>query len=128
MKTLKTMKTRMPFVGLAAIPLVAVGLGLLVCCAPTGSSARAAAATTAAATTATTPTAATVSHVTLKLSNLDCAACAVSIKSVLSEMNGVRRVTLNYDAGKADVDYDAARVQPQQMVAAIDRIGFKASL
>ena len=63
---------------------------------------------------------------TMKLSieGMHCGACVKRVTNALSAVPGVQVESV--DVGLAKVGYDAASVQPEQVAAAVDRIGFKA--
>ncbi len=80
----------------------------------------------AAATTVAT--AASLKTITLPVSGMDCAICAVPIKARLHELTGVGKVDVDVPGGKVSVNYDPSKVKPEQLVAAINSTGYKASL
>jgi len=57
---------------------------------------------------------------------MDCAACAVSIQTKLRKQTGVVTAQVSYDTKEAVVQYDATKLVPQDIIAAIDETGFKA--
>lgn len=82
------------------------------------------ASTPAAATTV----AADLESITLRVSGMDCAICAVPIKERLHELAGVGHVDVNVPKGTVSVNYDPAKVNPEQLVARINSTGYKATL
>lgn len=62
----------------------------------------------------------------VKIPSMDCAACALSIQKRLRQQAGVITANVNYDTKEAVVQYDATRLSPQVIAAAIDETGFKA--
>lgn len=71
---------------------------------------------------------ASLQTVTLPVSGMDCAICAVPIQARLHELTGVGKVDVNVPDGKVTVDYDPGKVKLDQLVAAISSTGYKASL
>lgn len=69
-----------------------------------------------------------VTSITLPVSGMDCAMCAIPIKSRLHRIAGVSQVDVNVTQGTVSVNYDSAKVKPEQLVAAIDSTGYKATL
>jgi P-type Cu+ transporter len=69
----------------------------------------------------------TPAHVDLAVSGMTCASCAVRIEKSLNRLDGVT-ATVNFATEKAAVDYDSARVEPEQLVAAIETVGYTAHL
>ena len=57
---------------------------------------------------------------------MDCAACAVSIQTKMRKLAGVITASVNYDTKEAEVQYDATKLAPEKIIAAIDETGFKA--
>ena len=62
----------------------------------------------------------------VKIPSMDCAACAVSIQTKLRKQTGVVTAQVSYDTKEAVVQYDTAKLTPQDITAAIDETGFKA--
>jgi P-type Cu+ transporter len=58
---------------------------------------------------------------------MTCASCANRIERRLNELEGVR-ASVNYATERATVDYDAAAVQPQRLVEAVEAAGYQAVL
>jgi Cu+-exporting ATPase len=63
-------------------------------------------------------------RVDLPVSGMTCAACARSIERTLSGAPGVERASVNLATATATVEYDPARVQPRDFVAAIEDLGY----
>jgi len=61
-------------------------------------------------------------HVDLPITGMTCASCANRIERRLNKLDGVT-ATVNYATEKAAVDYDAAAVEPEQLVAAVEADG-----
>lgn len=62
----------------------------------------------------------------VKIPSMDCAACAVGIQAMLRKQPGVQSAQVNFDTKAATVQYDAAKISPQKLIAAINQTGFKA--
>ncbi len=62
----------------------------------------------------------------VKIPSMDCAACAVSIQTKLRRLAGIATAQVNYDTKEAVLQYDAAKLSPEKIIAAIDETGFKA--
>jgi copper chaperone CopZ len=58
---------------------------------------------------------------------MTCAGCVRSIEKKLSTIAGVAFARVDLAAGKATVEYDDSRVQVDQMIAAVEQIGFHAN-
>lgn len=77
---------------------------------------------------AATTAAAGVQSITLPVSGMDCAICAVPIKERLHKLAGVARVDVDVPKGTVSVYYDPVKVEPEQLVATINSTGYKAAL
>lgn len=64
--------------------------------------------------------------VTLPVEGMSCASCVTSIKKSLGSMNGVNRVDVDLQLRQAKVVYQAEKVSPKQIAAAINKLGYKA--
>ena len=63
----------------------------------------------------------------LKIAGMDCEACAGVIRNKLLETPGVAAAEVHYPAGHAVVRYDAARVTPEALQAAVKSAGYSAT-
>ena len=68
-----------------------------------------------------------VAESTLRLSGMYCAACAGTIESALSAVDGVRAATVSAAGQRAAVRWDPQRTRPSELVAAIRRAGYDAA-
>ncbi len=66
--------------------------------------------------------------VTLALEGMTCGSCAVTIRVALKKLDGVKGAMVKVPDNQAVVDYDSAKVTPQQMVEAVVRAGYKAKV
>jgi P-type Cu+ transporter len=66
-------------------------------------------------------------HVELPIAGMTCASCANRIERKLNKLDGVT-ASVNYATERAAVDYDAATVQPEHLVAAVEAAGYQAVL
>ena len=62
----------------------------------------------------------------VKIPSMDCAACALNIQSVLKRQAGVTSAQVSFNTKEAVVQYDATKLSPENIIAAIDQPGFKA--
>lgn len=62
----------------------------------------------------------------VKIPSMDCAVCALNIQSVLKKQTGVLQAQVSFDTKEAVVRYDATKLSPEKIIAAIDATGFKA--
>jgi P-type Cu+ transporter len=66
-------------------------------------------------------------HLELPITGMTCASCANRIERKLNKLDGVT-ATVNYATEKAAVEYDAAAVRPEELVAAVEAAGYQAVL
>jgi P-type Cu+ transporter len=71
--------------------------------------------------------AATTEHVELPITGMTCASCANRIERNLNRLDGVS-ASVNYATERATVDFDAAAVDPEQLVATVEAAGYQAVL
>ena len=64
----------------------------------------------------------------LKVEGMTCSGCVRSVEKKLSTVTGVDSARVDLGAGKATVEYDDSRAQAAQLIAAVEQIGFHASL
>jgi copper chaperone CopZ len=65
---------------------------------------------------------------TFRVEGMTCTDCSRAIEGKLIGLPGVSTVSADDKAGRAVVQYDAAKVNPDDIIAAIDALKFKASL
>lgn len=66
--------------------------------------------------------------VRLAVSGMSCSHCEQTVEKTLKNQDGVRSATVHLEAGAAEVEYDDARVSPEQMAAAIREEGYDAAI
>jgi copper chaperone CopZ len=59
---------------------------------------------------------------------MNCAACALNIRSVLKKQPGVQQARVSFDTKEAVVRYDPTKLSPEKIIVAIDQTGFKTQL
>ena len=67
-------------------------------------------------------------RVELKVDGMTCQGCVRSVTKKLSGVTGVSNVAVDLDAGKATVGYDASAAKVSDLIAAVEQIGFHASM
>ena len=100
------------FLGAAVIATAALAMAVL----PSG---RASAGSAAVASSATT---------TLRVEGMTCPSCKVAVRTALSKLDGVKNAKVDVANKSATVEYDPSKVTPQQLVDAVNRLGYQASL
>ena len=66
-------------------------------------------------------------HVDLDVTGMTCASCAARIEKRLNRLDGVL-ATVNFATERAAVDFDATTVSPDDLVAAVEAVGYGASV
>ncbi|MDD2341214.1 MAG: copper ion binding protein, partial [Methanosarcina sp.] len=66
--------------------------------------------------------------VTLNLEGMSCASCAANIEKVLNKTEGVISASVNFPLEKAVVEFDSARISVREIIAAVQGIGYGASV
>ncbi|HTO73495.1 MAG TPA: cation transporter, partial [Gemmatimonadales bacterium] len=67
-------------------------------------------------------------HTTLDITGMTCAACSARVERALSGVAGVSEAVVNLMTGVASVSYDADRVTPAALTAAVRETGYGAEL
>jgi len=62
----------------------------------------------------------------LKISGMSCAACAARIEKKLGKMEGVQKAVVNLASEKATVEYDSSLIKVQDMIKAVEALGYGA--
>lgn len=68
-----------------------------------------------------------VTH-TFRVEGMHCGSCALLIDDVLEDLPGVRSTQTTLKQGRATVDLDLSQNSPQDVVKAIEELGYQASL
>ena len=62
----------------------------------------------------------------LKIEGMHCGACATGIQMLTSTMDGVKEVFVDYNSKKGSFEFDETKVSKEQIVKAIEELGYKA--
>jgi copper chaperone CopZ len=68
------------------------------------------------------------SSVELKVDGMTCQGCVRSVTKKLSGVAGVSSAAVDLTAGKAKVEYDDSSARVEDLIAAVEQIGFHATL
>ena len=68
-----------------------------------------------------------MTHVDLEVTGMTCVSCAARIEKRLNRLDGVM-ATVNFATERAAVDFDASRVSADDLVAAVEAVGYGASV
>lgn len=63
----------------------------------------------------------------LKIEGMHCGACATGIQMLVSQMDGVKSIFVDYESKKGTVEFDPAKVSQEQIFKEIGTLGYKAS-
>jgi mercuric ion binding protein len=66
--------------------------------------------------------------VTLKLENMTCSMCTITIKKALQKVEGVQKVTVDYDSKTAEVTFDGPKTDSAALIKATTDAGYPSSL
>lgn len=66
-------------------------------------------------------------NIELNVQGMTCQGCVRSVQMKLSKVPGVASASVDLGAGKAAVEYDDTRANADQMIAAVEQIGYHAS-
>src|SRR6266849_1301495 len=67
------------------------------------------------------------SRAMLALEGMTCASCAMRIEKGLNKVPGVKYASVNLATERADVTYDPAQTNVEQMVRSVEAVGYKAT-
>lgn len=73
-----------------------------------------------------TKEAASTREIVLPVEGMSCMVCVARVKKEISAMPGVTAVNVDLAERNARISFDPKRVSPKQLVAAIDKLGYKA--
>jgi copper chaperone CopZ len=67
-------------------------------------------------------------HVKLAVDGMTCGSCAKSIETALAMKSGVIKGQVSLDENACDVEYDASKTNADEIVATIEKAGYKAKV
>ena len=59
---------------------------------------------------------------------MTCGGCEVAVKRAVGKLEGVNSVKASHEDGRAEVTYDPGKVTIEQIVEAIEKLGYQAEL
>jgi len=65
---------------------------------------------------------------TFRVSDMHCSNCAMKIESLEDDLPGVKSVSASYQKGQVVVEFDAMRLTTEEIIQAIKKQGYTASL
>ncbi len=69
-----------------------------------------------------------LSRVVIPVEGMSCATCEIPVRHALRRIDGVKSTHVSAATKTATVDYEAAKTNPEQLIAAINSTGYRASL
>ncbi len=63
---------------------------------------------------------------TFKIEGMTCGGCELGVKMTIKKLDGVESVEASYEDGEAEVVYDPKTVTPEDIIAAIEDLGYSA--
>lgn len=69
-----------------------------------------------------------MTSLTLTITGMHCDHCPMKIENALKEVDGVYGASADRGAGTAEVDFDGARATAADLVAAVERAGYGATV
>lgn len=58
---------------------------------------------------------------------MHCGACATGIQMIVSQIDGVKSIFVDYDKKEGAVEFDPARTSPESIFKSIEELGYKPS-
>jgi mercuric ion binding protein len=65
-----------------------------------------------------------IQSATLKIEDMTCASCPLTVKQALKKVSGVTEVHIDFKTKFAQVKFDPDKTQPDQLAKAITQIGY----
>lgn len=62
-----------------------------------------------------------------KIANMECPSCAMRLEGLEDTLPGARRVSASYRKARLEIEYDEHLLSPQQIIAAIQALGYTAT-
>jgi len=62
----------------------------------------------------------------LKIEGMHCGSCATGIQMLVSGMDGVQSVFVDYEGKKGTFEFDPAKVTKEKIIKEIEELGYKA--
>ncbi len=58
---------------------------------------------------------------------MHCGSCAIGIQMLVSGMDGVKSVNVDYEGKKGVFEFDSSKVTKEQIIKGIEELGYKAT-
>ena len=63
----------------------------------------------------------------LHIEGMHCGACATGIQMLVSSMDGVKSVFVDYEGKKSNVEFEETKVTKEQIIKSISELGYTAT-
>jgi copper chaperone len=64
---------------------------------------------------------------TYRVEGMHCSNCAMNIEGIEDDLPGINQISASYQKGQMVVEFDEARVSENQILAAVEELGYQAS-
>jgi len=65
---------------------------------------------------------------TFRVIGMHCSSCVMRIEGIEDELDGVKRINASYQKGQMQVEFDDSKVTVEQIIEAVKKKGYEASL
>ena len=67
-----------------------------------------------------------IEKIKLNINGMHCGACAVGIKMLLENTDGVKKADVDYNSKTGEVEFDEEKIKSPAIIKAIEELGYKA--
>lgn len=67
-------------------------------------------------------------HTLLRAEGFSCPSCVSKIEKQVGRLKGVEKVQVHFASGRVEVDHDPAQTSVEQLIAAVDKAGYKSAV
>ena len=67
------------------------------------------------------------SKIELNIEGMHCGSCATGIQMLASQLDGVKYAAVDYNSKKGIFEFDNTKVKKEDIIKAIEELGYKAS-
>lgn len=69
-----------------------------------------------------------LTHTKLRAEGFSCPSCVSKIEKQVGKLDGVQEVKVHFASSRIEVSHDAQRTSAQDLVAAVDKAGYKSQI
>jgi copper ion binding protein len=66
--------------------------------------------------------------INLDIAGMHCGSCALGIEMLVSNLDGVKSISVSYDTKKAVLEFDSKEITQDQIFKSIGELGYQATL